>query len=138
MENSFKKFEFYLKLSHKKYSRILNFPLLYSTENNANRVHVMQSAPTIVVSQPQSINIIASSPQLAGKVKTKNFSTIFHVNFTHKNLLDFPTSDDANKWHTIPKQVHARGQPQRQRQSDKYIERHRKESQLNNTETTAL
>lgn len=40
-----------------------------STENNATRVHVMQSAPTIVVSQPQSINIIASSPQLAGKVK---------------------------------------------------------------------
>lgn len=36
--------------------------------NNSNRVHVMQSTPTIVVSQPQNINIIASSPQLAGKV----------------------------------------------------------------------
>jgi hypothetical protein len=37
--------------------------------NNSNRVHVMQSStPTIVVSQPQNINIITSSPQLTGKV----------------------------------------------------------------------
>jgi hypothetical protein len=36
--------------------------------NNSNRVHVMQSTPTIVVSQPQNINIITSSPQLTGKV----------------------------------------------------------------------
>lgn len=39
-----------------------------SETSNTSRVHVMQSTPTIVVSQPQNINIIASSPQLASKV----------------------------------------------------------------------
>lgn len=42
---------------------------LFQTDaNNSNRVHVMQSTPTIVVSQPQNINIITSSQQLSGKV----------------------------------------------------------------------
>lgn len=43
----------------------------FTDNNHSNRVHVMQSTPTIVVSQPQSINIIASSTQLAGKVMSK-------------------------------------------------------------------
>lgn len=49
-------------------SRFLLMPIYCLETNNTNRIHVMQSTPTIVVSQPQNINIITSSSQLAGKV----------------------------------------------------------------------
>lgn len=61
---------------------------IFHTENNANRVHVMQSTPTIVVSQPQSINIITSSPQLAGKVNKITEASV--VNFI-TNSSNFPS-----------------------------------------------
>lgn len=58
----------------------------------------MQSTPTIVVSQSQNINIIASSPQLAGKV----WRSLNRLN--DENLIeDSFVSDDANKWQPIYK-----------------------------------
>ncbi|CRK88415.1 CLUMA_CG002184, isoform A [Clunio marinus] len=40
--------------------------------NNSSRVHMMQSTPTIVVTQSQGINIITSSAQLSGKMMQTN------------------------------------------------------------------
>lgn len=81
---------------------IINCPFLISETNNANRV-LVQSAPHIVVSQGQSgsmTHFIASSPQLAGKVRKMSQTTSigsFFIMFT----CSYSLSDDVNRWHTI-------------------------------------
>lgn len=91
---------------------------LEANNSNQQRVHVMQSTPTIVVSQPQSINIITSSPQLAGKVRKIPF------NMT-TSLHNFQSSDDAIRRPSIPERHHNEaddyGESQRQWQSHEHV-----------------
>lgn len=65
--------DFILKIPiYRTYSKIS----IFSDINNGSKLHVMHSSPTIVVSQPQNVNIISSSSHIPAKVRNSMWISI--------------------------------------------------------------